>query len=66
MPNFKILRRFYRKYSTVYINLVTNRKEFNTPLHHTHTKKQDGEHWMMLGGKWGVIDKKGKLLSPMK
>ena len=30
------------------------------------TKKRDGEHYMMVGGKWGVIDRSGKLISPMK
>jgi hypothetical protein len=30
------------------------------------TKKQNGEHYMIVGGKWGIIDKSGKLISPMK
>ena len=30
------------------------------------TQKQDGEHSMMVGGKWGIIDKNGRLISPMK
>jgi len=29
-------------------------------------KKQEGEHSIMVGGKWGVIDHSGKLISPMK
>ena len=29
-------------------------------------KKQEGEHYMMVGGKWGVIDTTGKLIEPMK
>jgi hypothetical protein len=30
------------------------------------TKKQNGEHYMIVGGKWGVIDQSGKLISPIK
>jgi hypothetical protein len=30
------------------------------------TKKQEGEHYQMVGGEWGVIDKSGKLIYPLK
>ncbi|HHC11454.1 MAG TPA: WG repeat-containing protein [Campylobacterales bacterium] len=30
------------------------------------TKQQDGEHYMMVGGKWGAIDKKGKIIEPFE
>jgi len=30
------------------------------------TKQQDGEHYMMVGGKWGVIDTKGRIIEPLK
>jgi hypothetical protein len=30
------------------------------------TKKQEGEYFRMVGGEWGVIDKSGKLISPIK
>jgi len=49
--------------------------DFASPFHNRKakvcngcTKKiyDGGEHWGMVGGKWGVIDTKGKLISPMK
>ena len=30
------------------------------------SEKKDGEHSMMVGGKWGLIDTTGKLIEPIK
>jgi WG containing repeat len=30
------------------------------------TRKPDGEHWMMVGGRWGTIDRRGHEIEPLQ